>query len=184
MDAAKLAELQKHMQGEKRKVEAAGALHAPAPLTELSTNASALNASNPEALGAVLGGEGGAAVALRSDADEQLLLSIDLPQTYKLHSLSLAGPADGTAPSTVKLFVNRSNMSFADTEDFCPTQVLNLSSASGTIPLQQTKFTAVSSLTVFIEGNQGDAESTCLSHLGLVGVPVHTTNMKELKKSG
>ena len=34
------------------------------------------------------------------------------------------------------------------------------------------------------EGNQGDEECTQLSRLELVGVPVHTTNMNDLKKGG
>ena len=37
---------------------------------------------------------------------------------------------------------------------------------------------------VFIETNQGDEEFTQLTSLSLVGVPVHTTNMNDLKKSG
>ena len=56
--------------------------------------------------------------------------------------------------------------------------------ASATVPLNLTKFSAVSSLTVFVESNQGDEESTCLSRIELVGVPVPTTNMKDLKKGG
>ena len=53
-----------------------------------------------------------------------------LNQTYKLTSITLAGPADGTAPATVKLFVNKTAMSFDDCEDFPATQTLTLSSAS------------------------------------------------------
>ena len=42
----------------------------------------------------------------------------------------------------------------------------------------------MSSLTVFLESNQGDTESTALSRLELIGMPVATTNMKDLKKVG
>ena len=186
MDAAQLEAMKAQLSGQKRsaaEANAAGAITKPAPLTELSTNATALNASNPEMLAGVLSG-GEVAVPLKSDADEQLLLSLSLPQTHKLTAIRLAGPSDGTAPSTVKLFVNKLSMSFDDCEDFCPTQTLTLTSAEQTIQLAPTKFTNVSSLSVFIEGNQGDEEATCLSSLGLVGVPVHTTNMKDLKKGG
>jgi hypothetical protein len=107
-----------------------------------------------------------------------------LNQTYKLTSITLAGPADGTAPATVKLFVNKTAMSFDDCEDFPATQTLTLSSASATLPLHPTKFNAVSSITVFIENNQGDGEVSCLSNLGFVGLPLHTTNMKDFKKVG
>jgi len=186
MDPVALEALAKQV-GEKRKADAApaaGALSAPSTLSEIHSNASALNAANPEVLQAVLGaGEAGGA-ALKSDADEQLLVSLNLPQTFKLSAIKIAGPADGSAPATIKLFANKQSMSFDDCEDFCPTQTLTLSSAEATIPLQLTKFSNVSSLSVFIETNQGDEEFTQLTSLSLVGVPVHTTNMNDLKKSG
>lgn len=184
-----MAALQQAASGEKRKAEAvapAGALSAPSTLSadDLKSNASVLNATNPEALATILSAGDGAVVPLKSDSDEQLLLSLSFPQTFKLSAIKLAGPADGTAPATVKLFVNKSAMSFDDCEDFMPTQTLTLSSASATLPLQLTKFTSVSSLSIFIENNQGDEEATCLSSLQLVGLPVATTNMKDLKKVG
>ena len=75
-------------------------------------------------------------------------------------------------------------MSFDDCEDFCPTQTITLTGSSATIPLQLVKFTNVSSLTVFIENNQGDEEATCLSRLELVGTPLAGTNMKDFKRVG
>jgi len=186
MDPEALAALQAKMTGEKRKADAPpapGQMSAPESI-ECGANASVLNASNAEALATVLALPATETAVLKSDADEQLLLSLTLSQTYKLHAIKLAGPADGTAPSVVKLYINKSSMTFDDTEDYQATQTLTLTSASATLPLQQTKFTSVSSLTVFVEGNQSDAEATCLSRLELVGVPVHTTNMKDLKKGG
>lgn len=176
------------LSGQKRPAadEAAGpgALACPHTLTDIANNATALNATNPEALKGVLGaGEPGAA-PLKSDADEQLLVSLNLPQTFKLSAIRLGGPTDGSAPSTIKLFANKVSMSFDDCEDYAPTQTLTLAAADATLPLQLTKFANVSSLTVFIEGNQGDEECTQLSRLELVGVPVHTTNMNDLKKGG
>ena len=103
---------------------------------------------------------------------------------HNLSAITLGGPGDGSAPATVKLFINRTTMNFDDVEDLNPTQTLTLSSTSATLPLQLTKFQKVSSLTIFIEGNQGDEEATCLNSLALVGVPVHTTNMNDLKKGG
>lgn len=113
-----------------------------------------------------------------------MLVSLTLPSAARLTAIRLAGPADGSAPSTVKLFVNKSAMTFDDCEDYPATQTLTMSSADATLPLQPTKFPAVTSLTVFIEGNQADAEATQLSKLELVGVPLQTTNMSNLKKSG
>jgi len=186
MDPAMLEALQQKAAGEKRKAPAeaaAGAVSAPATIEGVDANASVLNASNADALKAVLGLEA-SPVVLKSDADEQLLVSMTLSQTFKLHAIKVAGPDDGSAPSVIKLFANKQAMTFDDTEDYQATQILSLTSASATLPLQQTKFTAVSSLTIFIEGNQGDHESTGLSRIELVGVPVHTTDMKDLKKGG
>lgn len=182
-----MAKLQQ-LAGEKRKHEAqpaVGALSKPGPLSDIGNNASILNAANADALKEVLANPGTDAMAtLKSDADEQLLIGLTLPQLYKLHAIKLSGPDDGSAPASIKLFINRTAMSFDDCEDFPATQSLTLTSASATLPLQQTKFSNVSSLTVFIENNQADKEVTCLSRLELVGVPVHTTNMNDLKKGG
>ena len=51
--------------------------------------ASVLNAANPEILESVLGG--GGAGPLRSDCDEQLLISLPFASGVKLHSLNILG---------------------------------------------------------------------------------------------
>jgi len=84
----------------------------------------------------------------------------------------------------VKLFANKSTMTFDDTEDLPPTQTLELNGASATLPLQFVKWQNVTSLTVFIENNQGGGEETCLSKLQLVGSTLATTNMNDFKKVG
>ena len=122
--------------------------------------------------------------AIVSDADEQLLFSINFPSVHKLHSIKVAGPADGSAPSTIKLYANKVGMSFDDCEDFPPTQTVELKGAVAIIPLQFVKFQSVSSLTVFIENNQEDAEATSITRFECIGMPVHTTNMNNLKKVG
>ena len=44
---------------------------------------------------------------LKSDADEQLLLSLAFNQNVKLSSLQFSTNADGTAPSIIKIYTNR-----------------------------------------------------------------------------
>jgi len=187
IDPAKLAALQAQLsqRGEKRKVDVAGQCANPQTLEGIDANATVLNAVNASALKAALAfpaAEG--ADPVKSDADEQLLVSIAFPQLMKLHAVKIAGPDDGSAPKTIKLFANKSNMDFGDCEDYPATQTLTLSGTSQTMPLQLTKFLSVSSITVFIEDNQADDEVTALSRLEFVGVPVHTTNMNDLKKVG
>jgi len=190
MDPAALAALQEKI-GEKRKeapssAAAAGALTSPELLTGLESNASVLNATNAALLPSVLSlpAPESAPVPLKSDADEQLLVGMTLAQTFKLTAITIVGPADGSAPKTVKIFANKPSMSFDDCEDFAPTQTLTFSSASGTQPLALTKFSAVSSLSIFVEDNQAGGEVTALSRIELTGVPLATTNMKDLKKAG
>ena len=145
-----------------------------------------LNASNKakDFLKAVLTVPEGEVEAVRSDCDAQLLLNITLAQPSKISSIRVAAPEAASAPSTIKLYVNKLGLSFDDVEDLAPTQELTLQGAAGELKLNFVKFQNVSSLTVFIEGNQGDEEATMLSRFHLVGVPIHTTNMNDLKKGG
>ena len=54
--------------------------------------------------------------ALKSNADEQLLLHLSLNTTVKLTSLRLLVPVDNSCPCTVKLYVNRNSLGFSDAE--------------------------------------------------------------------
>eukprot|EP00964_Phaeocystis_antarctica_P097249 scaffold63412_cov66-Phaeocystis_antarctica.AAC.2 len=56
---------------------------------EVGAGASVLNAGNPEILASVLAG--GGAEPLRSDCDEQLLISLPFASGVKLHSLNIWG---------------------------------------------------------------------------------------------
>ncbi|RQM09992.1 hypothetical protein B5M09_009330 [Aphanomyces astaci] len=56
---------------------------------------------------------GDESLVLKSEADEQLLIHLEFKEAVKIHSISLKAPKDGTsAPSVVKLFVNRNNLVF------------------------------------------------------------------------
>ena len=160
----------------------AAAPGANATFAPLEISGSVLNAANPDFISHVLKG-GDAPGALKSDCDEQLLFSIDFPALVKLRELRIEGP-DGSTPKTVKLFVNKTNMAFEDCEDAPATQELEFSSEAQTLPLNFVKFQSVSSLTVFVQDNQEDSDSTSISRLQLIGVPLHTTNMNDLKKQG
>ena len=140
-----------------------------------------LNASNPAALAAVLGGGG----ELRSDCDEQLLITIAFPSAVKLHSIVLEGP--GSAPDEIRLFLNRTAMGFDDAEAEEPLQALPLDEArrSGApLLLQYVKFQNVSTLTLFAPSNQEESEVTTLHRLRFHGSVHDTTNMKEFKRVG
>ena len=124
------------------------------------------------------------AIMIESDADEQLLLTISFTSKVKLHSISVGGPSDGRAPKTVRLFANRQNLGFADVEDMPAEQELELApeTLGERLELRFVKFQSVERLTVFIQSNQGDEESSALASLRLWGTNVSTTDMKEFKR--
>jgi len=191
MDPAQLealaAELAKRQKMAAPAAPAAGSATKPDVLAVSESGCGVLNAANKakDFLKAVLTvAEEGEVEAVRSDCDEQLLINITLAQPSKISSIRIAAPEAASAPSNIKLFVNRTGLAFEDVEDLPPTQVLTLQGAADELKLNYVKFQNVTTLTVFIEGNQGDEEATTLSRFHLVGTPIHTTNMSELKKGG
>jgi len=127
---------------------------------------------------------------LESDCDEQLLLSVAFNQQVKLHSIKFVSPDMAKAPKTVKLYVNRSNMSFGDTESTEVTQKVVLTEADyekdAVTNLRFVKFQQVTSLAIFIEDNLGGADETAVQQIVFYGTPVEQTKdvslMKEQQK--
>eukprot|EP01096_Ripella_sp_DP13-Kostka_P000713 TRINITY_DN10828_c0_g1_i1.p1 TRINITY_DN10828_c0_g1~~TRINITY_DN10828_c0_g1_i1.p1 ORF type:complete len:177 (+),score=54.33 TRINITY_DN10828_c0_g1_i1:25-531(+) len=121
---------------------------------------------------------------VKSDCDEQLLITIPFRQPSKLHSIAFSAPDDGSGPRTVKLFVNQNSMSFEDGAR-TPTQeiVLTPEQLKGeVIPLRFVKFQNLSFLTLFVEDNQDGTETTTIQKIKLIGVTTKATNVSELKK--
>jgi hypothetical protein len=124
---------------------------------------------------------------LESDCDEQLMLNITFNQPVKVHSLKIRGPADGTAPKTIKLFTNQPNeVDFDSGERMEGVQKLVLEeddvSGEKIISLRFVKFQNVSNLVVFVVDNQGGDEVTKMEYLKIIGVPCNATNMGDFKR--
>merc|ERR1712205_129174 len=117
---------------------------------------------------------------LKSDADEQLLLTVPFKQLVKLHSLRVVAPVGDTAPS----------MGFEDAENRKAAQEIELTAeqlaGDKPFPLNYVKFQRVSQVTLFFEDNAsgGDEDVTDVARIDLLGFTVETTNMKEFKKVG
>jgi len=145
----------------------------------------ALNITKKDALGNALkqGLRDQEAMVMESDADEQLLMTIAFKTKVKLHSICVAGPG-GCAPKMVKLFANRTGLSFEDAESANAEHELELTPETlGTrIDLKFVKFQSVDTVTVFVGSNQDDEESTALSLLKFWGCEVAGTNMGEFKR--
>lgn len=126
-----------------------------------------------------------------SDTDEQLLLHIPFTQKVKLSGIAFAAPAgSGKAPKTVRLFVNRPNVGFSDADSTPAAQELKLAAADledgdgagKTLPLKPARFTGVDVLSIFIEDNQGDEDTTALTRLTLFGTAGETFDVAAIKK--
>jgi len=125
-----------------------------------------------------------------SNVDEQLLLNIAFREKVKIKAILVKG-ADGKEdemPSDFKVFVNLGAMGFADVDTLKPAQSFTMEQedvAAG--KLQETQFVRfqnVSNISVFVDRNFGDADTTVINRLQFIGVAIDGANMNDLKKVG
>mmetsp|Transcript_28299 Transcript_28299/g.61949 ORF Transcript_28299/g.61949 Transcript_28299/m.61949 type:complete len:179 (+) Transcript_28299:104-640(+) len=119
---------------------------------------------------------------LRSDCDEELLIHLKFMQNARISHIKFEGPAE-SAPSSVRLFVNKIGLDFDTAKSEAPTQELTLAPKDVTpdappTELRYVLFQNVSTLSLFIGGNQGDEEQTALSKLVLVGSVINHEGAK------
>ncbi|KAK9417885.1 putative DUF1000 domain protein [Seiridium unicorne] len=110
---------------------------------------------------------------LESDADEQIILNVPFTGQVKLHSILLRSSPSDSAPRTLKVFINRSDLDFETASELDPTQEFELSQTSDVqeLPVKRALFGKVQRLTLFLEDNFGDGDEdvTRLSYLGFKG---------------
>ncbi|KAL4066796.1 galactose-binding domain-like protein [Scleroderma yunnanense] len=115
-------------------------------------------------------------VYLESDADEQLIIRVPFSGSVKLRTLLLrTGPGDQAAEK-IALFANEPSLDFSDVQDKSPTQELEVA-VSGDVceySVKATKFSSVTSVTIFVPSNRG-ADTTRIYYLGFLG---HWTERK------
>ncbi|EIE19587.1 DUF1000-domain-containing protein [Coccomyxa subellipsoidea C-169] len=125
---------------------------------------------------------------LESDTDEQLLLHIPFNQAVKLHSWAIKSVGSkGHAPRKVRLFINRPSLGFSEAADFPAVQEFQLSEEDlegKLLPLKLVKFQSVNILSIFIEDNQEEEETTQVQKIVLYGSTGETMNVNEIKKVG
>ncbi|XP_053152551.1 thioredoxin-like protein 1 isoform X1 [Hemicordylus capensis] len=124
---------------------------------------------------------------LESDCDEQLLITVAFNQPVKLYSMKFQGPENGQGPKYIKMFINLPrSMDFEEAERSEPTQALELSpddiKEDSIIQLRYVKFQNVNSVTLFVQSNQGDEETTRIAYFTFIGTPVQATNMNDFKR--
>eukprot|EP00457_Paulinella_chromatophora_P002110 gb/GEZN01002114.1/.p2 GENE.gb/GEZN01002114.1/~~gb/GEZN01002114.1/.p2 ORF type:complete len:336 (+),score=38.07 gb/GEZN01002114.1/:1154-2161(+) len=128
-----------------------------------------------------------------SASDEQLLFSLTFQAPIKLHSIGLQSLSDSRKPSIVKVWINKPTMDFADVEDSEPLQAWGLSKewnevkddpvykgqSRALLSTKFVKFQKVTNLTLFIEGNTGEENTTVVSRLRFFGVPSAGLDMQK-----
>jgi len=110
---------------------------------------------------------------LRSDADEQLLMTIPFTAQIRLHSILIRTSVAEDAPKTLKLYVNREDLDFTTAAELPATQTLELAQSNDVqeYPVKRALFNTTRSLTLFFEDNWGHGEEdvTCLAYIGFRG---------------
>jgi hypothetical protein len=119
---------------------------------------------------------------LRSDDDDpDLILFVPFTQQVVLRSFCFIAGSQATAPTRVKVFVNRDDVDFAAAAELPATQAFDLAfDADGEIeyPVRVNKFTNVSSLLLFFTNADDDEATTQINYLGLKGTA--TKNKREV----
>lgn len=121
-----------------------------------------------------------------ADTDAQLLIVVPFREKVTLHSLRLRSPQADAGPRRLRLYADRPHLSFDDTATAPCAQAVDVSKRDleqGTdIKLRPAKFTALDSLTLFVETNQGNVDVTEISSLQFFGTVVAGTKVSDIKK--
>lgn len=126
-----------------------------------------------------------AGLKLVSDTDEQVLLHIPFTTAVKVSKVRIQSAADFEhAPKTVKLFINRPTIGFGEASDAPGDFCADLSRAQlegEPLQLRVVKFQRINCLTIFVESNQGDEETTVIEKIQLWGEGGDSLNVSEIK---
>eukprot|EP00879_Flechtneria_rotunda_P002164 GHRR01002350.1.p1 GENE.GHRR01002350.1~~GHRR01002350.1.p1 ORF type:complete len:168 (+),score=49.19 GHRR01002350.1:184-687(+) len=121
---------------------------------------------------------------LESDTDEQLLLNIHFNQKVRIQSITVKGPEDN-GPKVVKLYTNRMSLGFSDADSVPVAQQLELTTkelSGEPVTLKLTKFNSVNILSILIDSNQSDADTTKVFKIAFAGTAGDVFNVAEIKK--
>ncbi|KAL4529264.1 hypothetical protein Ndes2526B_g04093 [Nannochloris sp. 'desiccata'] len=123
-------------------------------------------------------------LVLESDTDEQLLIHLTFNQSVRLSGLVIKSSAGGQAPKIVKLFVNQPTIGFSEATESPGVDSFDLTEAQLTgevVPLRLVKFNRVNCLTIFVESNQGDEDTTIIQKIAIQGSAGETFDVKDFK---
>mmetsp|Transcript_21993 Transcript_21993/g.50846 ORF Transcript_21993/g.50846 Transcript_21993/m.50846 type:complete len:206 (-) Transcript_21993:81-698(-) len=105
------------------------------------------------------------------DMDEELMIMVPFTSPVKITSISVIGGDGGSAPSRVRLYINREDLDFTSVADTEPTQDVELAEDfHGAIqfPLRAAKFLSVTQVCLYFPQSFG-GERTRIHWIGLWG---------------
>jgi hypothetical protein len=120
---------------------------------------------------------------LESDADEELLIHLQFMQAVKISHVNIEAVDATSAPSGIRLFVNKVGLDFDSARSDKPTQEFtytesDVTTGSKPTELRYVLFQKVQTLGIFVPGNLGDEEVTRIAKLTLVGEPIQHAGIK------
>ncbi|VDM62415.1 unnamed protein product [Angiostrongylus costaricensis] len=148
-----------------------------------------LNGDDATPLAGFLEGEN----VLRSDCDEQLIISLPFIQPVKVHSIipSISPYCFGFSPKSVRIFSNLpKTLDFDGASSLEAVQVLEFTEKAQTVlepevqQLKYVKFQNVTNIQLFIENNHDGGDVTEIEKLKIFGTPLSGVNMNEFRRCG
>eukprot|EP00899_Mesostigma_viride_P015638 jgi/Mesvir1/24075/Mv10797-RA.1 len=109
---------------------------------------------------------------MSNDDDPELLLFVPFSSDVKIKGLSVVGGGGGSAPSKVRIFINREDLDLSSAGDTAPVQEIELAEDSqGQLeyPTRYAKFQGVGNVTLHFPSNVGGVDQTCIHYIGFKG---------------
>eukprot|EP00053_Salpingoeca_punica_P006491 m.61339 g.61339 ORF g.61339 m.61339 type:complete len:291 (-) comp13715_c0_seq1:374-1246(-) len=124
---------------------------------------------------------------LESDCDAQLIISLAFNQPVKLHSIKFVAADGERAPKSIKIFTNlTSSLDFDTAESLPSVQTIELTaedvSKGNPVALKFVKFQNVTNISLFVESNQSDAETSAIDFIDFIGETRDKTDMGNFQR--
>lgn len=122
---------------------------------------------------------------LESQVDEQVLLHIPFQSPVRVSRICLKSTVNpDAAPKLVKFFINRPTIGFGEASESPAAHSVTLTEETlqgEPIPLPVVKFRGVRCLTVFVESNMDDNDTTIIQSIAIIGDTIQDMNVSSIK---
>ncbi|KAI8104810.1 hypothetical protein M9434_003362 [Picochlorum sp. BPE23] len=122
---------------------------------------------------------------LKSEVDEQILLHLPFVSPVRISRICFKSTVNpGAAPKSIKFFINRPTIGFGEAVESPAVHSLTLTEETlqgDPIPLPVVKFRSVRCLTVFVESNMDDADTTIIQSIAIIGDNIQDLNVSAIQ---